>query len=124
MSKEEKKEKTKEEKKEIFIHDTKVLFDSLRNLGLCMLFVFVGHFGFAADGDIILRYIGYAVGSTLFILIVIWAYSSSKEKGIRYLTIIGMVIILGYLGYGLYKLKIINFETAVVSTLQIKSMQS
>lgn len=94
-------------KKEIFLTDTKTLFDAIRNMGLCMIFIFIAYFGFTGDSATMygLRYFSYTIGLLLIVLNIIWTYKSSIEKGIATLTVFGLIIIFALQGYGLFMLK-------------------
>jgi len=103
----------KAKRKVEFLADIKVLFDALRNMGLCMVFIFSAHFGFSNDtaGTTALKYIGYFVGVLLISINVYWAYNSSIQKGIRLITISGLIALFIFQGVGLYQLKDIVLDT-------------
>jgi len=107
------KEAIKKEKKKEFLADIKVLFDSLRNMGLCMVFIFSAHFGFSNDTPLTsaFKYIGYFVGILFFGVNVYWAYNASIQKGIRIITISGLIALFIFQGVGLYQLKDIVLDT-------------
>lgn len=100
-------------KKEVFLADTKTLFDAIRNMGLCMIFIFAAHFGLPNDTALLsgIKYAGYAVGVFLILLNIAWAYQSSIEKGIGILTVIGLAVLFLFQGYGLYQLKDMVLDT-------------
>ncbi|EJG1645715.1 hypothetical protein HYO12_22335 [Vibrio parahaemolyticus] len=106
--------------KDTFVHDAKILFDALRNMGLCMLFVFSALYGefykFEAlkgfESHIIYAY--GTIGFYLMLINLIWAFMAAKKSGkhiiLKIFTISGLALILSLQAFGLFTLKDVVFS--------------
>ncbi|EPW6845416.1 hypothetical protein ACWOVF_004485 [Vibrio parahaemolyticus] len=106
--------------REVFVNDVKVFFDSLRNMGLCMLFLIVAAFGgleqYIANEEhrniVTGVYIG--IGVVLILFNTAWAFfaaaNNGKNTAQKLFTIAGLVIVFTIQAFGLFNLKSVVFS--------------
>ena len=95
------------EKNEDHVHDAKIIFDSLRNIGICSVIFIAGstikaHNIFGNLFDIVFSYLLWSFAVFLFIINIYWLYWSLKGKPLKFWFFSPSIILFLILGGSTY----------------------